>query len=1829
MEKFYPLSQPTSVPGANCLVNMISTRLTAVSGRSRKASFYVLLLTAFFSLASSIAQAQCTCPGNLVLNPSFENGTANWNWSGGTLSTGTGAVKCGSFSGDFQITNTTSNWVSQTIGTDLPAGTVINASVYAGTHNNSFNHDVSIMFFDASWNWLPASVHIEVDKVLANTPVGPQLYNWSATVPSGAKYTQVGFSGNGDWIKTDQWCVTSTPPATCNPNDGTAANGFCAPASNCTANASTFVWSQSINATNGSPSVVRLVGGSVNSYTIPVASYPAAFAGPVSINITDVVSYDGYAGRNTVTQTNERWRILFKKSGAVVHATGYTTDVPDLQNQGYWRGSLGSNINLPNGTDEIVIEHINVAGGTSGPGSVVPVSICLSYSSLLGSIGDRVWFDADGDGIQDASETGGITGITVQLKNSAGTVIATTTTNGSGNYLFSGLAAGNYTVVFPASISGAVVTNPNVGSDDNIDSDADQTTGATATITLAAGQNRTDVDAGYCPTTLELGNRVWLDANNDGLNSGEGGIANVTVRLYKDDNNDNVPDGAAIATLVTDADGFYQFTGLGPGNYIVGVVTPAGMASSSVNGGDPDNDINMDDNGQVIAGNETRGLAITLVAGTENDGTNTNTNINITYDFGFYPAPTGSIGDYVWGDADGDGIQDATETGLGGVTVQLFLDANNDCIADGAAVATTTTNASGFYQFTGLAAGNYLVQFPNIAGYFPSPANQGSDDTKDSDIDPNTGKVCGVSLAAGQNRTDIDAGYCPQTLALGDRVFLDTNNNGFREDAEVGIQGLTVRLYRDANNDNVADGAAIASTTTDANGFYRFDGLLPGNYIVGVAVPAGYTNSTGNGTVDPDNNLDRDDNGVNLVAGEIRGLAITLTGGGENLESGNYNNTYDFGFYKTLCAGNFVWNDANNNGLQDVGETGIGNVTVRLYADANNDNVPDGAAIATTTTNPNGIYSFCDLNPGNYIVGVVRPAGYMSSTTNGGDPDADADNNDDNGVNATTGQFEIRSNAVNLTVDGEPDVAADGDGTFSNATVDFGFYPLGRIGDFVWLDANGNGLQDAGEDGVAGVTVTLYDASNNAIATVVTDGEGFYSFNNLDAGTYTVGFTLPPDFVFTTRDAGDDTKDSDVNVSTGRTGSITLGVGQVNTTIDAGIRQTVNNNASVGDRVWNDVNNNGIQDPGELGVSGVTVTLRNAATNAVIGTQNTDALGNYLFTGLTPGTYYLVFGKPAGYNFSPQDASSNDEADSDVNPANGVTAPFMLLSGEMNLSFDAGINKPGAPTGCIGDFVWIDEDNDGIQDADEVGRNGITVVLYDASDNVVATTVTGRDGTYQFCGLAPGNYTVGFSNLPPFYAVSPRDNNPGNDNNDSDMDPVTGRTGIITLGAGQIRSDVDAGIVPPPGAPIPAAIGDRVWYDVNSNGIEDIGERGVPGVLVTLYDNTGTAIAITTTDADGIYEFTSIDPGTYSIGFSNLPTGHSITGQNLGGVEALDSDADPVTGRTNTVVLGPGDFYRDLDGGVRPATACLGGAVWVDNDKNGQYAISELLRNGVTVTLYNGTTNAQVGTPITTGTDGTYLFSNLAPGSYYVRFTTIPSGFFLVAADQGGNDNIDSDANNIAGANYGRSQTVTLAAGDCNKTVWAGISNSTVPVTVVNFKASLGNNKVAKLSWTAVNELNIEWYYLERSLDGQNFTQIAAIAARGNATSIDYNYNDDLNAVSASVVYYRVKIIDRSGSKYTDVLPVRLSGGKVSGITIGPNPAVSFVNVRIVLAKDAQTTIRITDMNGKTVVLRNDKLVAGTNTIAINNLSGLTNGTYAVQIIAGEEIFTERLVIRK
>ena len=302
--------------------------------------------------------------------------------------------------------------------------------------------------------------------------------------------------------------------------------------------------------------------------------------------------------------------------------------------------------------------------------------------------------------------------------------------------------------------------------------------------------------------------------------------------------------------------------------------------------------------------------------------------------------------------------------------------------------------------------------------------------------------------------------------------------------------------------------------------------------------------------------------------------------------------------------------------------------------------------------------------------------------------------------------------------------------------------PTGSIGDRVFFDANGNGIQDAGEKGIAGDTVTLYNSSGVAIATTTTDTQGNYLFSGLSAGNYTVGFGLPTGYAFTVRDAGtDDTKDSDADGS-GKTGVITLAAGQDRLDVDAGLVGTL----CLGDRVFFDCNKDGFNEPNEPGVPNVPVHLIDAS-GVNIANATTDCNGYYKFSNLAPGSYSVKFDAPTGFGFTQQFAKYNGQllpvVDSNVDPSNGLATVSLSST---DLTIDAGL----VPALKVCGTVWGDSNGNGICEpgTGEKGLPGIHVWLGTNLDcfgipHTLAWTVTDKDGHYEFDGLGQGYCSVG------------------------------------------------------------------------------------------------------------------------------------------------------------------------------------------------------------------------------------------------------------------------------------------------------------------------------------------------------------------------------------------------------------------------------------------------------------------------------------------------------
>lgn len=226
------------------------------------------------------------------------------------------------------------------------------------------------------------------------------------------------------------------------------------------------------------------------------------------------------------------------------------------------------------------------------------------------------------------------------------------------------------------------------------------------------------------------------------------------------------------------------------------------------------------------------------------------------------------------------------------------------------------------------------------------------------------------------------------------------------------------------------------------------------------------------------------------------------------------------------------------------------------------------------------------------------------------------------------------------------------------------------IGDFVWFDADTNGLQNVGEPGVTNVTVRLYDGRTNLLATTTTDSSGLYQFAGWPATNFFVEFVAPTGYWFTLQDTvGSDTNDSDANPTTGRTIIFTHTGTTNDLKWDAGLYRPP---ATLGDQVWLDSNTNGLQNVGESGVTGVVVRLYNSSSNIVATTTN-NASGLYSFTGLDSGYYFLEFLISSNYTFTLQDQGSSDTNDSDVSTSTGRTPLFFLPPGTNDLSWDAGL----------------------------------------------------------------------------------------------------------------------------------------------------------------------------------------------------------------------------------------------------------------------------------------------------------------------------------------------------------------------------------------------------------------------------------------------------------------------------------------------------------------------------------------------------------------------------
>ena len=268
-------------------------------------------------------------------------------------------------------------------------------------------------------------------------------------------------------------------------------------------------------------------------------------------------------------------------------------------------------------------------------------------------------------------------------------------------------------------------------------------------------------------------------------------------------------------------------------------------------------------------------------------------------------------------------------------------------------------------------------------------------------------------------------------------------------------------------------------------------------------------------------------------------------------------------------------------------------------------------------------------------------------------------------------------------------------------------------------DLNGNGVRDAGELGLAGVEIQV-EGGGGPPLTAVTGPDGSYQICGLTSGgTYHVTESVPSGF----KQTGPlDHRISRRLVARGLAYDIAVCDADF-TGLDFGNQRLPN---AVGGAKFEDLNANGVRDPGEPPVAGVTISLFPGVSPNPTGVSVstvTDANGNFLFTNVAPGPFFLVETPPAG--FTP------------TIPVAGFI-PVNLTAGGSSLDNLFG-NFRGVLTGAISGFKFLDANGNGVRDAGETGLAGVTINISGPPGFTTQSVVSGIDGSWSFtaCRWAP------------------------------------------------------------------------------------------------------------------------------------------------------------------------------------------------------------------------------------------------------------------------------------------------------------------------------------------------------------------------------------------------------------------------------------------------------------------------------------------------------------
>ena len=1207
-----------------------------------------------------------------------------------------------------------------------------------------------------------------------------------------------------------------------------------------------------------------------------------------------------------------------------------------------------------------------------------------------GQVTGVAFLDENADGVMDEEETSRFAGMNVYLLNAAGDTVATTRTDGNGAYRFDALSAGEYTVQFDAGEQ-VVFSHGELYSEHLVSGVADIHYGESAQLRIDAEHTDYVVHAGCLYAAAVTGSVVETLA--DGVQAGYGGLV---IELYRRDDGGNEEP----LVVVTDEMGGFSIGGLLPGQYELRMNVPEaylckGAADGIVahemelwQGRQADvgpfwlersacvsGSVRIDDDGDGVIADDAQALSGAVVKLLEvRDGhtqsvMQTQTNEEGAYAFENVPSGVYSVlfeldGEWaftrygedslVYGAATASGSTEhiAVEPGAdiqnidAGVTipaalsVSVFRDEQLDGqkgvyekmlagveislirLEDGsdAQEMTATTGEDGVVAFERVSPGEYVIAYRMPDAWRttkqvdPQSANYPVSCVPQSTL--SAGRSQPFTLGMGQKDAKLYIGAMLSGSISG-TVYYDDNADAKLGEQESLVADVLVELLD-------AQGNVVASMYTNEDGNYAFEGLAPGRYRVRFSAEAGCGFAATERTMVRGGVQESDEN-----VAQTRAITV---------ESGTAIETADAGVVRLSTISGVIWEDRDADRARDEEEALLPGVEVALM------NGSGRNILRTAVTDEHGVFTFSNMRPGEYMLRVGAPEGYVFSGE------------------LATGLLSVQEvrdrRAYSYTFALLGGVRVD--------NIGYGLYTQGTISGRLWQDADFDAVMAESEEGLRGAVLTLLDESGETAAKLTSQRSGEFAFEGLMPGAYTLHVELGEGYVFT-RVQGESLIE-ETGKHTAQLDLGTLGMGETIEGINIGALKP----AVVGGVIWYDGDDDGRRQVDDQGMTNLIVTLTSEEDGSSY-IAMTDEKGGYRFEDVLPGAYRLAYTLPDGYAFS-KNASGNRRVSTveRIDALETQSETFAVASGEQLLDRDVGVVGVGTVSGVI----WEDQAYSGKYA--ERGVAGAKIELVDVKTGETAvTTVSGEDGSYLLDFVRTGEYQLRVT-LPDGMIFTR-----SGESVIADVDAASGVSASFALKMGESRDALHVGAI------VPAVVSGSLYVDENESGAQDDGDTGLEGAVVTMMQG-GTVVAACETNAQGEYLFNTIRPGTYRVRVT-LPEAtlfvldSALTLENQDALEGETGSFDLTMGQTATIM----PF-----GTVR--AGAISGYAWKDDDADGLRGGAEPALAGTKAELlsFDSQGNGRIVGAVTVDESGAYAFDLLRSGTYAVRFT-LPEGMLF------------------------------------------------------------------------------------------------------------------------------------------------------------------------------------------------------------------------------------------